>query len=370
MAQVIESRKAQFIRIAGKNLVIFSSNDYLGLSHHPEVLKAAAEAAEVFGCGTGGAPDTSGTTSLHKKLASEIAEFKNRKKAIIFPSGYAANVAIHQCLGNLETAFFSDEKNHPSAVDGIKLSGAPVKTFNHLDFNHLENLLKDDDHSKRIVTICSVFTLDGDICPLDELVRLKEKYNFILILDEAHATGCIGDTGRGLEQMFSLEGAADFIMGTFSKALGSQGGFLTYSTEAEKMLSKPLRAYLYSTSISPMAVATSLKALSILKRQPELVKLMRANIKKVYDNLDKKGFNLNNRGTHIVNVYFDSQQMTLQIVSHLHQNGYFVVPVNIDNLWGLRLTAMALHTEKQIDDFCECLMEVRTVLTTNKQKSS
>lgn len=364
--QVIESRKAQFIKIAGKDLIIFSSNDYLGLSHHPEVLKAATEAAEAFGCGTGGAPNTSGTTSLHIKLAGEIAEFKHRQKAVIFPSGYAANVALHHCLGGPNTVFFSDEKNHPSAVDGIKISGTPVKTFVHLDFNHLEKLIKDDKHSKKIVTICSVFTLDGDICPLDELTRLKEKYNFILILDEAHATGCIGDTGRGLEQMFSLEGVADFIMGTFSKALGSQGGFLTYSNEVEKIVSKPLRPYLYSTSISPMAVAASLKALLILKEKPELVEQMRTNIKKIYDYLDEKGFTLNNRGTHIVNVYFDSQKMTLQVVDYLRQNGFFVIPISIYNRWGLRLTTMAVHTEKQINDFCECLMEARKVLTTNR----
>lgn len=366
MAQVIESRKAQYIKIDGKDLVIFSSNDYLGLSHHPEVIKAATEAAEILGCGTGGAPDTSGTTSLHIKLASEIAEFKHRQKAVIFPSGYAANVALHHCLGGTKALFFSDEKNHPSAADGIKLSGSPVEMFNHLDFNHLENLLKENDHPKKIVTVCSVFTLDGSICPLDELFKLKEKYNFILILDEAHATGCIGETGRGLEQMYSLEGVSDFIMGTFSKALGSQGGFLAYSAEAEKMLVKPLRPYIYSTSISPMAVAASLKALSILKEQPRLVKQMRTNIKRIYENLDKAGFTLNNKGTHIVNVYFNNQQKSLQVVKFLRQNGYFVIPINIDNRWGLRLTAMAVHTEKQIDDFCKCLVEARKVLTTNK----
>ncbi|MCP4581417.1 MAG: pyridoxal phosphate-dependent aminotransferase family protein [candidate division Zixibacteria bacterium] len=357
---MIEGRKAQCITVDGQELIIFSSNDYFGFSHHPDVLKASAEAAERFGCGTGGAPGTSGTTAIHRQLADNIARFKHRDLAIIFSSGYAANVGLHQSLANDDTIFFSDEKNHPSAADGLKLSGCDKRVFKHRDYDHLEGLLKKDSHTRKAVTTCSVFTLDGAICDLDRLARLKEKYGFILIIDEAHATGCLGKTGRGLEEHYNLTGITDYIMGTFSKALGSQGGFITYSKDADKLLSKPLRPFEYSTSIAAPAAAASLKALQILESNVELIVKMKANIKMIYDYLNANGFQLNTSGKHIVNVYFESHKKTMQVVEGLHRNGYFVVPINLDGRWGLRLTAMAVHTDKQIHDFCNKLSGMET----------
>lgn len=358
MGHVIDSRRAQQITIDGKKLIIFSSNDYLGLSHHPEVLKAAMEAAEKFGLGTGGAPGTSGTTSIHLKLASEIAGFKNRDEAVIFPSGYAANIALHQSLSGDDTIFLSDERNHPSTADGIRLSGCSKQIYRHLDFDHLETLLKQAKQPRRIVTTCSVFTIDGAVCPLDDLITLKNKYGFLLILDEAHGTGCLGKSGRGLEEMYGLDGAADFIMGTFSKALGSQGGFLAYSKEAEKLLALPLRAYEYSTSISAPIAAASLKALSILENQPELVSTMQTNIGRIYEYLQKSGCDLNGPGRHIVNIYFKDRQSTLEAASRLFDSGYLAIPISIGDRRGLRLTAMAVHTRGEINAFCKNLVEI------------
>jgi len=362
MGHVISSRRAQQITIDGKSLIIFSSNDYLGLSHHPEVLKVAAEAADKFGLGTGGAPGTSGTTSIHLGLANEIARFKNRQEAVIFPSGYAANIALHQSLAGDDTIFFSDERNHPSTADGIRLSGCAKQVYRHLDFDHLETLLKQTKQPRRIVTTCSVFTIDGAICPLNELMTLKNRYGFLLILDEAHGTGCLGKNGRGLEEMYELDGAADFIMGTFSKALGSQGGFLAYSKEAEKLLSLPLRAYEYSTSISAPLAAASLKALSLLESRPELVAAMQANITRIYESLQKDGCELNGSGRHIVNIYFKNQEDTLKAAGLLFENGYLVIPINISDRWGLRLTAMATHTHEEISAFCHSLAQINRQL--------
>ena len=210
------------------------------------------------------------------------------------------------------------------------------------------------------MTTCSVFTLDGAICRLDKLARLKEQYGFILIIDEAHATGCLGKTGRGLEEHFGLAGTADFIMGTFSKALGSQGGFITFSRTRDELLSKPLRPYEYSTSIAAPAAAASLKALEILISQPDMVAKMRANIKAIYDKLKAKGLELNDPDSHIVNVYFDSQEKTARIVEMLSKSGYFVVPIDLDGRSGLRITAMSVHADQEIDDFCEKLAESET----------
>jgi 8-amino-7-oxononanoate synthase len=357
MGLIFQSRNAQHITVDRQPLVIFSSNDYLGLSHHAEVLAAAKEAAEQYGCGTGGAPGTSGTTELHVALSEVIAKFKHRDKGVIFSSGYAANVAIHQGLGGDDTAFYCDQKHHPSAGDGIRLSGCPKRVFNHLDLGHLEMLLKEDNYRRKIVTLPSVFTIDGAITPLDELARLKEKYYFLLILDEAHATGCIGKTGRGIEEYYALDGIADFIMGTFSKALGSQGGFLAFSNDAEKHILKPLRPFVYSTSLSAMSVGASLKALSIVMENPALVQKMQENTGKIYDGLKERNFALNQKGRHIVNVYFESKDKTLRVIDKLLGLGYYVVELHTDDKFGLRITAMATHTDDEIAGFCEAMAE-------------
>jgi 8-amino-7-oxononanoate synthase len=357
---MFESRNAQHIVVDGAELVLFSSNDYFGLSHHPDVIAAATEAAGRFGVGTGGAPGTSGTTTIHVQLAEAIAKFKHRDKSIIFPSGFAANVGLHQSLGNDDTVFFSDEKNHPSAADGIRLSRAERVIFRHRDYGHLEQLLKNDKHKNRIVTTCSVFTIDGAICSLDILAMLKDRYRFTLVIDEAHATGCIGKTGRGLEEMYGLEGVSDFIMGTFSKAFGSQGGFVAYNDGKSGLLKKSFRPYDYSTSIAAPLAAASLKALEILRDNPDMVGRMRLNIKRIYDNLKSSGFELNEANRHIINVYFESADKTSRIVKSLKQNGYFVVPVNQDGRPGLRITAMATHTIEEIDTFCAKLKEIET----------
>lgn len=355
MGFILESRQAQHIVIDGKPLVIFSSNDYLGLSHHSEVIRAANQAASDYGCGTGGAPGTSGTTALHARLAQSIAAFKHRDKAVLFPSGYAANVAIHQALGTEDTAFLYEKKHHPSALDGIRLTGCHKQSFDHHDLYQLEKLLREDSHTRKIVTLPSVFTVTGEIAPLPDLYRLKQKYGFILIIDEAHATGCIGKTGRGLEEMYALEGAADFIMGTFSKALGSQGGFLAYSKDSEKLLTKVFRPFTYSTSLSAMSVAASLKALEILQKTPEAVGLMRNNINNIYDKLSQAGLKLNKPG-HIVNIYLDSGEQTTEIKRRLRESGYFVVELHLENQCGLRITAMATHTEEEVSGFCKAVV--------------
>ena len=357
---MIDSRNAQQIWVNGHKLTIFSSNDYFGLSHHPEVIQAAHDAAKHFGVGTGGAPGTSGTTAIHIKLAETIAKFKHRDKAIIFPSGYAANVGLHQSLGDKETVFFSDEKNHPSAADGIRLSGSAKVIFRHRDYDHLEQLLKEDKHKRKIVTTCSVFTIDGAICNLNMLADLKRKYGFILVIDEAHATGCLGRTGRGLEEMFNLEGAADFIMGTFSKAFGSQGGFVTYAIDKEKLLRPAFRPFDYSTSIATPVAAASLKAVEILRDNSSMVDNLKANIKKIYDTFQNAGLELNEPGHHIVNVYLGSEEKTNSVVEELKQSGYFVVPISIDGRHGLRITAMSVHTTEEIDGFCKKLTEIET----------
>ncbi len=252
MEFTLEKRIAHRAIVNGKEVLIFSSNDYLGLSAHPAVLQAASEAAVRYGVGTGGAPGTTGTTQIHTELSAEVASFQSRKNAALFPSGYQANQAIHQALDSDRTIFYVDNRHHPSAIDGVKLAkNSRMVRFDHNNLDILKGAILAHRGMVNIVSIPSVFTVDGDIAPLDRLYEMKQKLGLMLIFDEAHATGCLGKTGRGIEEHFNLIGAADFIMGTFSKSLGSQGGFLAYNDDAAKLL----RAHFRTLRIFDVAVS-------------------------------------------------------------------------------------------------------------------
>ncbi len=276
MEYLIEKRQGCKATVNGREVTIFSSNDYLGMSAHPEVLKAAAEAAHQFGIGTGGAPGTTGTTIIHRQLASAIAQFKSRQNCVLFASGYQANQAIHHSLDSERAVFYIDKRHHPSAIDGTRLARASKTIkFEHSNLDTLQTALKANKGMINIVSLPSVFTVDGDIAPLDKLAELKRKYHFILILDEAHATGVVGATGRGLEEHFNLKGTADFIMGTFSKALGSQGGFLAFDDKARESLQSIFRTFDYSTSLSTVSAAAALKALELIQNDRSILESLR-----------------------------------------------------------------------------------------------
>jgi len=336
--------------VNGRDVIIFSSNDYLGLSSHPDVIEAAAEAAQKYGIGTGGAPTTTGTTDLHNELSQKIAAFKSREKAVLFPSGYQANLAVHSALASSDTVFFLDKRHHPSAVDGARLGGkSKVLKFDHNDLADLERSLKMNGDKTNVVSLPSVFTVDGDIAPLDKIVSLKKENNFILILDEAHATGCLGRTGRGLEEYFDLQGSADFIMGSFSKALGSQGGFLAYNGESEKYLKSGFRQFSYSTSLSTVCVAAALKALELLLSDKGLYLSLQKVKSAIVERCRESKIQIIAHESMILLVPCEN---LAEAIKRLHEDGFFVVPaeayVNDRRSDCLRITPMSLHTDNDI----------------------
>ncbi len=336
--------------VAGKEVIIFSSNDYLGLSGHPDVISAALQAAKTLGIGTGGAPGTTGTTVVHKQLEAALAKFVSRDKVVLFPSGYQANIAIHQALASDKVVFHLDKRHHPSAVDGARLGeGAEIIFFDHNNLTGLENGLKSNIDKTNIVSIPSVFTIDGDIARLDLIAKLKEDYRFILILDEAHATGVLGDTGRGLEEHFNLHGTAEFIMGSFSKALGSQGGFLAYNKAVEPYLTANFRQFEYSTSLSAVSAAAVLKIIEIIGHEPGLLANLRKAKEKIIEQCLENDLDL---------ISFESMILLLpcensvEAATGLLEDGFFLVPVkaivNNRRCECLRITPMALHKEEDI----------------------
>lgn len=357
MSYVLEKRHGPRTIVDGKEVVLFSSNDYLALSSHPEVLRAASEAAGQYGAGTGGAPGTSGTNRIHLQLSEAIAAFKSREKAVIFPSGYQANLAIHQALGGKETVFHMDRRHHPSAMDGARLArDSKIIKFDHNQLEDLESNLKSHPGKINIVSLPSVFTINGDIAPLDKLFDMKKKFEFILVLDEAHATGCMGNTGRGLEEHFGLNGAADFIMGSFSKALGSQGGFLAFNRNSESLLKSKFRSFVYSTSLSAVSAAAALKALQLLESDTTIISSLRKSRDAITRKFREFKLEIISKESMILLVPCDDCD---NIQKKLLADGYLVFPVETesDGRPGkfFRITPNAAHTADDINGFANAL---------------
>lgn len=354
MRYVVEKRSGVRGVVKGRDVVIFSTNDYLSLSAHPAVIGAAGEALRKFGAGTGGAPGTTGTTSVHELLSRKIASFKSREKAVLFPSGYQANIAIHHSLGIGDTVFFLDRRHHPSAIDGARLPrGSRIVRFDHQDLGDLEKKLGSDSSKKKVVSLPSVFTVDGAVAPLERLIKLKDKYGFILVLDEAHATGCLGRTGKGIEEHFGLKGAADFIMGTFSKAIGSSGGFVAYDDDHRDLIKNEFRQYEYSTSLSAVSVAAALKALELMESDPEMISSLWSSREAILSGFRREGIGINAGESMIMTVPCENAG---DLQRGLLSDGYLVM-VTETEIYGrmesaIRITANAGHSPEDIERFC------------------
>lgn len=356
-------RNGPYLEVGGKKLVIFCSNDYLGLSHHPEVREAVKRAAEEFGAGSGGAPTTSGFTRLHQELSEAIAGFKHRESALVFSSGYLAGMGALYALGDRDTLFLCDRLNHPSLLDGARLSRGDHKVYEHLDLDHLESLLKDlEGYKTRIIVTDSVFSIDGDVAPLPELVELARRHKALTFFDEAHATGTIGKVGGGIEDYFSAHGSADFLSGTFSKALGSQGGFVVGSSKAVSYLRSRCRHYLYATSLSPLSCAAALTSLRILISQPQLVAKMHANSDFIRENLRGLDLPLSRKPVPILPILFGDSDKTKRVARELFLRGIFVAPLTPpgvpEGTSRLRITIMATHTRSDLDRLIQAFGEV------------
>jgi len=351
------------MEVSGKRLVVFCSNDYLGLSCHPGVKRAVLQAMEEFGAGSGGAPTTSGFTRLHHELSEAIAKFKHRESALVFSSGYLAGLGALFALGDRDTLFLCDRLNHPSLIDGVKLSRGDHKIYEHLDLDHLESLLRNlKGYKTRIIVTDSVFSIDGDIAALPEIVELARKYKALTFFDEAHATGTVGERGGGIEDLFDARGSVDLLSGTFSKALGSGGGFVAASSRTIAHLQKRCRHYLYATSLSPLCCAASLESLRILNSQPELVTRMRSNFNFIRQNLRGLGLSFPDKPAPILPVLFGDAGKTRRAAQELYLRGIFIAPLTPPNVpeagSRLRITTMTTHTESDLKALTEAFGEV------------
>ncbi len=352
------------IFINKRQYVNFSSNDYLGLSANPGIVSAAANALKKYGFGSGASRLLSGTYSPHKELENRIARFKKTEAALIFNSGYAANTGIIPAIAGTETVVFSDELNHASIVDGIRLSRARSKIYKHKDMDHLESLLNKTSRKKLIVTD-TVFSMDGDITPLKKLYALSRKYKAMLMIDDAHGTGVLGKTGRGALEHFGIKAANIIQMGTFSKAFGCTGGFAAGSRTLINLLINRARSFIYSTSLPPAVAGAAVKAVDIIdKTSVSRRKKLWKNRERLVIGLQNLGYNTLDSETPIVPIFAGDIKTAMSMGKYLYKQKIFVPairpPTVPEGKCRIRFSVTSAHTNKDIDLVLTCLRKYKT----------
>jgi len=363
----IESSHGNRIVINGSEFINLSSNDYLGLSRHPDILKSAIDGLRRYGLGSGASRLLSGTYDSHLRLEERIADFKGTESALVFNTGYAANTGIIPAIAGNDTAIFSDELNHASIIDGMKLSRAEKRIFRHRDMEHLEHLLRQSvglsGVKRRLIITDTVFSMDGDIAPLKEMVFLSRKYSAILMIDDAHATGVLGETGRGGLEYFGIVSDRVIQMGTMSKAIGCYGAFVAGSRDLIRFLINRARSFIYSTSLPPAIIEACIKAVEMVEADPGgLRKRLWQNRQRLYEGLKGLGYNTMGSETQIIPVLTGGVEETLRLSRHLYKEGIFAPairpPTVPEGRCRIRFSMTALHTDEDIDRVIESLKRI------------
>jgi 8-amino-7-oxononanoate synthase len=358
----LESAQGVRVQYRGRTFLNFSSNDYLNLAADPQLARAAARAARQYGTGAGASPLVSGHLPPQRKLERDLARWQQAESVLVCTSGYTANLAVISSLADPQTAIFSDALNHASLIDGCRLSRARVLVYRHADVSHLEGLLRQENSAPRkIIVTDTVFSMDGDLAPLSELAELARRFDCLLVVDEAHATGVFGEAGRGLCR--GLEPERVVKVGTLSKALGSQGGFICGTKKLIAYLVNRARPYIFSTALAPPAAAAARKAVAIVQADPgprrhlvHLAGLLR-------DQLRQLGYPTGDSHSQIVPIVVGEAAAAMQLSKKLEAEGLLVpairppsVPTGTSRL---RISLTAGHTEADVERLLSVFGKVR-----------
>lgn len=364
----ISSAQAAHIIYQGQNQLMLASNDYLGLIDHPEVKEAAKEAINIYGVGSGGSRLTTGTLPLHNQLETALASFKHTEKALIFNTGYMANVGIISALGIKDSIIFSDELNHASIIDGCRLSHAKTVVYKHNDMKDLAEKLQEHAGCQGLIVTDAVFSMGGDIAPLPDIMALAEQYHVLTMVDEAHATGVIGVTGRGIAEHFGLKRQPDVLMGTLSKALAAEGGYVCGSQLLIDYLRNTARSYIFSTSLSPAVLAAATKALELLENQPSMVHQLQENTRIFCKTLQQEGIEAHS-DTAIVPIVLHDEELALRVAEELNRQNIFISPIRYPTVPKgqamLRAALMATHTPEELCQAAHTIGQTISRLTDN-----
>ena len=352
--RTIEGEQDSSVVMDGKRVLMFSSNNYLGLANHPDLKKVSIDAALRYGTGSGASRLISGNMEIHRALEKELALFKGADRALLFSSGYHANVGVISALAGEGDLILSDELNHASIIDGCRLSKAEVRVYKHANLNSLEGMLKGSSRfRRRLIITDSVFSMEGDIAPLPDIVHLGEKYSALVMVDDAHATGVLGEKGKGAIEHFGLSGRVEIQMGTLGKALGSFGAYIAGSEDLIDYLINKTRSLLYTTALPPSVCGAALAALKILGERPELITQLRNNSTYFRKGMRHLGYLIPEGETPIIPLVLRDPSVTMETAQRLLDEGVYVQgirpPTVPDGASRLRITLMATHTKEQLD---------------------
>ncbi|MFL5756871.1 MAG: glycine C-acetyltransferase [Chloroflexota bacterium] len=361
--RVMSTAPGPVVTVDGREVISFSSNDYLGLTHHPRMREAAVEAARDFGAGSGAVRTIAGTMTLHEALEAELAEFKGTEAVLTFQSGFTANTGVIPTITGEQDLIVSDELNHASIIDGMRLSKAPRKVFPHKDVDALRQVLaearqngrRDGGEPYRLILVVTdgVFSMDGDIAPLPGIVEAAEEAAAAVFVDDAHASGVLGRNGRGSVDHFGLHGRVAIQVGTLSKAVGVLGGYVAGSMALREILIQRARPFLFSTSHPPAVAAACREAIRIMEDEPELQERLWANTRRFKAELGRLGFDTGVSETPITPVIVGDSEAAIRLSNRLFEDGIFatsvVFPTVALDRARLRTIVTAAHTDEHLD---------------------
>ncbi|MGM0419838.1 MAG: glycine C-acetyltransferase [Bacillota bacterium] len=349
--RTLESPQGAWVEINGKEKLNFSSNNYLGLANNDKMVDAAQKALEEYGVGPGAVRTIAGTMGLHNELEEKLADFKKVEAALTFQSGFNANTAVIPAIVGKGDVIVSDELNHASIIDGSRLSRADIKVYNHADMESLEEVLAEVEGQRILIATDGVFSMDGDIAPLPEIVELAQEYNAIVMVDDAHGEGVLGSHGRGIVDHFELHGKVDIEVGTFSKAFGTVGGCVAGSEVLVDYLKQKARPFLFSSAATPADIAATIAAVDILAKSDTLVQQLWSNAERFQQSMKDIGFDVGKTETPITPVMIGDAGKAREFSDRLFEEGIFAMALGFPTVprGKARIRVMISATHEQDD---------------------
>jgi 8-amino-7-oxononanoate synthase len=351
--RVVESEQDPEVMVQGKKMIMLGSNNYLGLTSHPKVKEAAIAAVKKYGSGCAGSRFLNGTLDIHVQLEEKLAKFFRKENALTFSTGYQTNLGIISSIAGKDDVVVIDKLDHASIIDACRLSYADVKKFKHNDMNSLEFVLSECGDRGKLVVVDGVYSMEGDIAPLPDIVKVCKKYGARLMVDDAHGVGVLGKTGRGTAEHFGLEKDVDIIMGTYSKSMASIGGFVAASEDVIHYIKHTSRPLIFSASPPPASVASVIAALDIIDQEPERRERLWHNTNKMMKAFKKMGFDTGTSETPIIPLLMGEMERAFMMWKILSDEGVFVNPVappaTPPGRCLIRTSYMATHTDAQLD---------------------
>ena len=348
-----ETGQEPHVFLQGRRYTLFTSNNYLGLSTHPGVIEACIEATRTYGTSVSASRLLCGSTPLHEELEARLAALKSREACLLFSSGYLANLGLMTAFLDSDDVIFSDRLNHASIVDGSRLSPAQVLPYDHCDPNHLEVLLRETPAKRRLIVSESVFSMDGDLAPVPDLLALAERFGALLVLDEAHATGLLGEDGAGVLSLFGISDGPIVVVGTLSKALGSMGGFVAADQTLISVLVNRARSFIFNTALHAGAVAAALASIRLLETEPWRRERSLSLASTLRDGLLQREFPPSNSVTQIVPLMIGNAEAALALDSRFREAGVLArairPPTVPEGTSRIRFNLMATHNEEDIN---------------------